>query len=365
MTKLGFLCGSLGWGGLEMNQLKNAHWFQKKGYSVFILSKEDAPITKEAKKIGLKIILIPPHRRYKYFFAGLAFKRIIQEHQLSHIIVRDSKDLNICSIAKTFSRQKFHLSYFMEMQLGVSKRNFLHTARYKKIDEWICPLDYLKEQVLRFTRYSENKIKVIPSALEFQETKLTKSEIRAKYGIPEQLFLAGVVGRIDPHKGQIKVLHAIHQLNHPKIALCLVGSPTIGETDDYFEEIKAYIQNNQLEEKVFIIPHQQEVLELYKAFDVTIMSSTSETFGMVTIESLANGIPIIGTNTGGTPEILQETKFGLLYAANDIKTLQKHLLSLYLKRYHFDTKELKQYSKNFDHQLILERVEKVLGLLKK
>jgi glycosyltransferase involved in cell wall biosynthesis len=365
MTKLGFLCGSLGWGGLEMNQLKNARWFQEKGYSVFVLSKEGAPITEEAKKLGLPIILIPPHRRYKYFFAGLAFKRMIQEHQLSHIIVRDSKDLNICSIAKTFSRQKFHLSYFMEMQIGVSKRNFLHSARYKKIDVWVCPLHYLKEQVLRFTRFPENKIQVIPSALEFQETKLSKSEIRAKYGIPEQLFLAGVVGRIDPHKGQLKVLHAIHQLNHPKIALCLVGSPTIGETDHYFEEIKAYIQSNQLDQKVFIIPHQQEVFELYKAFDVTIMSSRSETFGMVTIESLANGIPVIGTNTGGTPEILQEGKFGLLYEANDIKTLQKHLVSLYKNELHFDANELIKYSKNFDYQRIIERVEMVLGLLKK
>lgn len=365
MIKLGFLCGSLGWGGLEMNQLKNARWFQEKRYSVFILSKEGAPITEEAKKAGLPIILIPPHRRYKYFFAGLAFKRIIQKHQLSHIIVRDSKDLNICSIAKTFSSQKFHLSYFMEMQIGVSKRNFLHTARYKKINVWVCPLPYLKEQVLRFTRFPESKIQVVPSALEFQETKLNKSEIRAKYSIPEQLFLAGVVGRIDPHKGQLKVLRAIHQLNHPMIALCLVGSPTIGETNDYFEEIKAYIKNHQLTQKVFIIPHLQEVLELYKAFDVTIMSSVSETFGMVTIESLANGIPVIGTNTGGTPEILQEGKFGLLYKPKDIRTLQKHLLSLYKNQLHFDADELMKYSKNFDHQLILERVERVLGLFKK
>jgi glycosyltransferase involved in cell wall biosynthesis len=363
MTKLGFLCGSLGWGGLEMNQLKNARWFQEKGYSVFVLSKEGAPITEEAKKLGLSIILIPPHRRYKYFFAGLAFKRIIEEHQLSHIIVRDSKDLNICSIAKTFSSQKFHLSYFMEMQIGVSKRNFLHTARYKKIDVWVCPLHYLKEQVLRFTRYPENKIHVIPSALEFQETKLNKSEIRAQYGIPNELFLAGVVGRIDPHKGQLKVLHAIHQLNHPKIALCLVGSPTIGETDAYFEEIKTYIKNYQLEQNVFLIPHQDKVVEIYKAFDVSIMSSKSETFGMVTLESLANGIPVIGTNTGGTSELLQNGKYGLLYDAEDLNCLKEHLFTLYERKIEFTKNELQAYSKTFDVQLILPQVEIILKLV--
>jgi len=86
---------------------------------------------------------------------------------------------------------------------------------------------------------------------------------------------------------------------------------------------------------------------------------------MVTIESLANGVPVIGTNTGGTPEILQEGKFGLLYEPNDLSTLQNHLLNLYKNELHFDANELMRYSKNFDYQLILERVEKVLGLLKK
>jgi glycosyltransferase involved in cell wall biosynthesis len=357
LSKIGFICGSKAWGGLEINQLKNAIWLREFGIEVVILCKLNAPIKEKAFQNQIPILILSEHRRYKYFQAGIKFAKIISQNNFTHIIARDSKDLNICSIAKTFSKKNFHLSYFMEMQLGVSKRNFLHTARYKKIDVWFCPLNYLKAQVLKFTRFPETKIHVLPSALDLNKKSYSKSEGRKILNLPNDLFICGLVGRIDPYKGQIDVIKAIHEINHEKIVLCIIGSPTINESESYFNEIKEYIKKFNLDNKIFFIPWQENVYQLYNSFDVTIMASKSETFGMVTIESLANGIPVIGTNRGGTPEILEFGKYGYLYDYKNHLSLSLLIKKMFEKQT-FNSKDLINYSKKYDFINIIPQILK-------
>ena len=58
----------------------------------------------------------------------------------------------------------------------------------------------------------------------------------------------------------------------------------------------------------------------YDAIDIFALASYSETFGMVTIEAMASKIPIIASNTGGSIEILENGKFGLLYEYNNLNS---------------------------------------------
>lgn len=58
------------------------------------------------------------------------------------------------------------------------------------------------------------------------------------------------------------------------------------------------------------------------------MASRAETYGTVTIEAMASGLPIIATNTGGTPEILKNGELGLLYPPGDIEAFSKNVIDL-------------------------------------
>jgi glycosyltransferase involved in cell wall biosynthesis len=87
------------------------------------------------------------------------------------------------------------------------------------------------------------------------------------------------------------------------------------------------------------------------------MCSASETFGMVTIEALARQIPIIGTNTGGTPELLANGSYGKLYEPGNHRQLAQALNSLenwpmpspsQLKSYR-QSKALKEWQKLLRH----------------
>lgn len=128
-----------------------------------------------------------------------------------------------------------------------------------------------------------------------------------------------IIGSLIPQKNQMDVVKACAELierGHEKFNLYIVGDFS-GEQAIAIEQ---FLQNNSLlKEKVIITGFCKNVNELLKDMDVGIMASEAEAFGRVTIEYMANYMPVIGTNTGGTPEILDDTR--TLFAPHDIKKL--------------------------------------------
>lgn len=364
-TKIGYLCSSTSWGGLEMNQLRNAVWMQSRGHEVAVLCRLHSPIHEKALAQGLPVIVIEKHRKYYHYAAGLKLMRILKKEKISHLIIRDTRDMSVSAIAKTLSsRHKFHLSYFMEMQLGVKKTNPLHTIRFQKLDLWSCPLNWLQEQVKTMTETKHSKIIVIPSGLEIApfQTNQTQQEARTLLDLPENKTILGLIGRFDPHKGQVLLLEALKNVKDENTCVCLLGEPTRNEGTAYFEKIQETIKSNQLEERVFIRPFREDISTFYRAIDAFVMASKAETFGMVTIEAMASGTPTIGSNAGGTPEILKFGKLGYLFQPMDEKSLAAAINQFVEKQDAISRSELQKSALVYDHHKVCEMVESALSL---
>lgn len=357
----------MSWGGLEMNQLKNCHWMKARGHDVVMLCQKNSPIALHALALEIEVHYITEHRRYKYLAASFKLKRLLDKIKLSHLIVRSSNDLNICSIAKRFSKQKFKLHYFMEMQLGVKKKSFLHTARYSQLDHWICPLSYLKEQVLQNTLFPANKILIIPSGIELPTTDSSPSKAIARHTLklPEKAFILGLIGRIDPLKGQHVLLEALTQVKNKDTVVCFIGQSTLNESTRYQNDLLELKKQATYKNRVYLLPFIEESQLFYQAIDVCIMASKSETFGMVTIEALSHGIPVIGSRAGGTPELILDGETGYLFESNNANDLAEKINQLQERIAEFDPQLIKASAAKYDHQLICSRVEtEVLRLLK-
>lgn len=88
------------------------------------------------------------------------------------------------------------------------------------------------------------------------------------------------------------------------------------------DKIKGYIQLHNIEGKTFIKEFRLEDMPLvYNGADVFVLASENETFGQVYTEAMACGIPVIGTNTGGVPEIISDGFNGFLVAPNNPSNL--------------------------------------------
>lgn len=364
-TKIGYLCSSLSWGGLEMNQLRNAKWMQQRGHQVVMLCVNESPVHQKSVAENIPVTVIQRHRKYYDFKAGWKLSRILKSENISHLILRDTRDMSIGATAKTFSvGHSFHLSYFMEMQLGVSKRNLLHTLRYRKIDLWSCPLEWLKSQVETMTKMDISKTVVIPSGMEitpFQTTQTT-AEARTLLDLPNDKILLGLIGRFDPHKGQVLLLEALKNIDDDRICVCLLGEPTRNEGTTYFDQIKETIAGNQLENRVFIRPFREDIPSFYRAIDAFVMASKAETFGMVTIEAMASGTPTIGSNAGGTPEILHYGKLGYLFKPLNIEDLSKKILEFVQNPERISKADLQLEAHKYDHHKVCDQVVQALKL---
>lgn len=346
-----------------MNHLRNALWMQERGHSVFFVCVKDSRLAEEAKTLELKTIFIEKHKKYYDFKRAKQLVNLLKEKEISHLLIRSTYDMSITAMVKHKMGSSILTAYFMEMQLGVKKKNVLHTLRFKYIDLWCSPLNWLDEQVKSMTSF-KNKTEIIPSGMDLSQfnTEHTSEEARTLLQLPTQGRIFGLIGRFDPQKGQLLLLEAMAKSVNKDFHIVLLGEPTIGEGEEYFNRMNATIEQFDLKERVHIRPFMKDVTTFYAATDWFVMATKAETFGMVTIESLACGTPVLGSNAGGTPEILQTNQGGLLFETMNSDDLAKQIDLICTNDITFDGAKLKDMANYYDHHKVCEMVEQALEI---
>lgn len=320
--KIGFYCSSISWGGLELNLFRHAKWMNERGWEVTLFCVEGTPLHAHAKDENIEIKLVDRNKKYFDFKNARKLGRLISELKIDLVWIRDTRDMSVTGLAKIFSNKPFKILYQQAMQIGVNKRDWLHTKRFSRIDLWISPLKYLADQVREKTKFPADRIRVIPLGIEVEKylnEEMTKSKAREQLDLNQDGFIFGILGRIDPKKGQLFIVKCLSKLRKEGVEaeLLMVGDKTIGEGDGYFEEIMSMIESEELNAVVHIRPFMEDVTSFYRAIDCFVMASEGETFGMVTVEAMLFGVPVIGTNTSGTPELLDNGKMGYLFTPGD------------------------------------------------
>jgi glycosyltransferase involved in cell wall biosynthesis len=97
------------------------------------------------------------------------------------------------------------------------------------------------------------------------------------------------------------------------------------------DKIKGYTQLHNIEQKVFIKEFSLEEMPLvFNGADLFVLASENETFGQVYIEAMACGVPVIGTNVGGVPEIIVDGYNGFLIAPADPSNLSQKIEEIFV-----------------------------------
>lgn len=358
---IAYLCSSISWGGLEMNHLRNAAWMHKRGHKILILGVANSPYLNRAEEMGLPHEVIQPYKKYYDFKVAKIIHRILERENISHLLIRDTRDMSMAAILKRKMGDALTTAYFMEMQLGVKKKGISHTIRFKYIDIWSCPLTWLKSQVEEMTNF-KNTLVEIPSGVELENFSLatSKSDARSTLKIPENDFVFGLIGRFDPQKGQTLLVQAMEKAKNKNFKILLLGEPTKGEEGAYQTELNQFIQKHS--DRVIVRPFRKDIATFYAAIDWLVMATKAETVGMVTIEALASGKPVLGSNAGGTPDIIQQDQGGVLFESMNADDLAIKIDFIIDSKVSFDEEKLKDLVQKFDHKLVCEAVEKVLKL---
>jgi glycosyltransferase involved in cell wall biosynthesis len=135
-----------------------------------------------------------------------------------------------------------------------------------------------------------------------------------------------LLGRQTPSKGGTLALEAAGILRHEPIELewRLVGPSDPG----YRDQLAALARELDITERVQILDHTDTPGHEISWANVVLMCSDAEAFGLVTVEALKSGRPVIGTRSGGTPEIVSDGVNGLLYEPGNAEQLAAALRRL-------------------------------------
>ena len=148
-------------------------------------------------------------------------------------------------------------------------------------------------------------------------------EVRARFGAGPAEILAGVVGRISPIKGQRTFIEAAMKLipRFPDLRFLIVGAGLFEGEKQCEAELRALVAARNLGGRIFFSGYQRDVRAHTAALDVCVIPSDAEPCGRVIFEAMAMAKPVVGTSTGGTPEIAAEGESGLLVPPRDPEAL--------------------------------------------
>ena len=361
MKRIAYLCLSEGWGGLEMNQLRNAQQMQSRGHEVLLIVNLESPIHQAASQANIPIYTVqqkPKH--YQWWFASQLARQLIKQG-FFHLIIRNNRELSIAASVRFFSRGKVDVHYFMEMALGGKRTQMFRTLRYAFLSTWVCPLPYLHAQVLEQTKIAPRKVKEIPSGLVFNsEALLSKTEARMQLQWPLDQKLILVVGRIDPKKRQAFVWDCFAQRSNTDEILIFVGESTPDEPSFYHLALQEKIKKHPKSKAVIWAGFQQNMSLIYQAADMVIMAADHETVGMVTLEALQNQSPVLGVNNGGSKEIIGFFGGGLCFESSSIESLSSRIDQILVGNY--PALNYRSFQQHFDFNHVCALVEtEVLG----
>lgn len=145
-----------------------------------------------------------------------------------------------------------------------------------------------------------------------------------EFELPTGKFIYGTVARLTPQKNLLVLLQAFAKMPHhfrDESLLCIVGS---GELK---ENLRRESFELGIDKQVIWVPRSQNVRQYYEQMDVFILPSNYEGFGLVLLEAMECGVPIIGANNSAIAEVLANDS-GRLFETGNAEDLANSMIDL-------------------------------------
>lgn len=169
-----------------------------------------------------------------------------------------------------------------------------------------------RTQMMRYCGATANRVQVIPCGVDLKLfVPHDRQEARNRLGLDLHQPVLLFAGRLDPFKGPDILLRAATMMEEDA-QIVIVGGALTGDKD--LQKLQALASDLRIGHRVHFLGArpQQELPLLYSAVDVTVVPSYHESFGLVAVESLACGTPVVATRAGGLTTVVRNDETGYL-----------------------------------------------------
>ena len=173
---------------------------------------------------------------------------------------------------------------------------------------------------------SRRKIDVLPNCIDLDEfePKLSSGGIRRELGLSPRSILIGALGNLRPEKNLETFLLAARGILDaiPSAEFLVIGDGPAAN------KLKSLADDLHLSQSIHFLGERPDVPDLVAALDILVLSSYTESFPNAILEAMAMGKPVVATNVGGIPELVEEGQTGFLVPPRDPKAIADRVLSL-------------------------------------
>ena len=150
--------------------------------------------------------------------------------------------------------------------------------------------------------------------------------------LPEQVTIVGLVGRLQPWKGQDRLLGAQALLRErgQELHTVIVGGDAYGLSTDYAESLPSLVSRLGLSDAVTMTGQVPDAGPYIEQMDILVNASDPEPFGIVLLEGMARGVAVVAVDAGGPAEIIEDRRTGVLASSGEPAALADALEPLLL-----------------------------------
>ena len=314
------ICLSPDQGGLELYFIKLIKYYKILGRNIHVGCTRKSYITKTVTDNKIECHKEGVFRIIKNF---ILLRKYILSKNIEFLHVSWAKDIFLAVLLKIFTPGNIKIIFYRQMKLSRPKKDFYHKFIYKNIDLFLVITDKLKLEAEKYLPVTSNKIKKLTYGIEIphSSTIIDKQKFFSKYGLSVDIPTIGIFSRIEEQKGQHLVLDAINQNTH-NIQLCIIGHAMDYQ---YKNRLSKDAADYNLINNLRFIDFVDSPMSYMPCFDIIILPTYEETFGLIVAEAMLMKAAVIGSNAGGVPEIISNRENGLLFETKNANDLSEQI----------------------------------------
>lgn len=315
-------------GGAEKDLLSYLYLLDRNEFLPHVVCPETGILIEEVKRLHVPVVglHIPPWRkfrdRFQFPFAVWKLVKVFREWKIDIVHVNDYWWAPSAYLAARICR----------IPIVVHLRQQIEQVRIKQY--WLEKPDYLFpvskdiENVLLSTAVEPGRVHVTYSGIDVDHFGDTKDEkkFRERYGLNENQPIIGSVANLFPRKGYEYLIEALVEVKKffPDVCCFIVGEGP----HSYHQKLVRLVEEKQLTENVVFAGFQKNVFEFLNSFDVFVLPSLMEGFGIALLEAMAMSKPIVACKVGGVPEVISDGITGMLVPPKNSQALANALIKI-------------------------------------
>ena len=303
------------------------------GVEPYVVVSEEWALTEELKKLGIPFITSKMFRPFvgtvdkARFYHAKYYIKLIYNNRARDKAVKWFRQMGVelihinsqfAGVVGAQVAQKLHIPYVYHLREYLDRDFGVTFYSPKLVDKYITLADRIIAISKSIQNFYEKKfgreLSLVYNGIPVSEDSYIEVENRFR---GDKIHLV-IVGRVTEAKGQQEAAKAlrilVQEYGMKNAVLHIVGY--MGK-DPYELELKQFVEENGLQENVVFYEFTKHPFAVTKDCDIGLMCSVAEAFGRVTVEYMLASLCTVGTNTGGTPEIIGDGESGLLYRQGD------------------------------------------------